>query len=722
MGSIVAWWLVAEVLGAVAIPVCFLFFRGLPDRGLGFSKIAGLLLVGYFSWLVEDLQFVDFRRATLVAVLAVMAGGGVWLVRGQWRDLRSFIRSNLRLLLSYELIFLAGFLFIAWFRGFNPDIAGTEKPMDFALINGILRSTRFPPNDPWMSGFSISYYYFGYYLAAVMIKLSGVMPAIGFNLALASVFGLTAVGVAGLLYNLTGRLRYGLLGVFLTLVASNPDGFLRVLRAGTLAPQQFWWWWPSSRVLHSGCGQECIDEFPQFSFMLGDLHPHVMVLPLAVLALALALAILKRPEPLRWARSEWPALVLIPIAVGALGFTNTWDLPAYLFIVLAAIVVRQFIDGADSPPAAQPGKGRWRWFEWRPLLFVAAGSLVAYLPFYVGFQSQAGGIVRETAQTAPAEFLGMWAFGFLLALVLIGVLVRLPRYDALTIAAGGLLVFGVTRKWLLPLMLALSAAVAWHIWLSIRERKWQPEQAFALGLAAAGFGLIAVCETVFLKDSFGNRMNTIFKFYYEAWLLLAVAGAYGVAQMSQRLRRPSLHYGWIGSVGLLCAAASLYPVASFYTKASELKPRWTLDGSAFLNGVAPGDLRAIDWLNSNVRTDGVVAEATGDEYSQFGRVATFTGLQSILGWAGHELQWRGVWKEQPKRIADLTALYTATDENTVKNLLRQYDVSYVVVGGLERQKYGNRDYNSMFQKVGRIVFDQDGTTLYYVGARSGSNS
>ena len=721
MGSIVAWWLVAEVLGAVAIPICFLFFRGLPDRGLGFSKIAGLLLVGYLSWLVEELQFLDFRRATVIAVMVLLAGGSAWLVGKDWPDLKVFLASKRRLLLSYELIFLAGFLFLAWFRGFNPDIAGTEKPMDFALINGILRSGQFPPKDPWMSGFNISYYYFGYYLVALMIKLSGVMPAIGFNLALASVFGLTALGVSALLYNLTGRLRFGLLGAFLTLLASNPDGFLRVLRAGTLASQQFWWWWPSSRVLHSGCGQECIDEFPQFSFMLGDLHPHVMVLPLAVFALAVALAILKRPDPMRWARSDWLPLLLVPISVGALGFTNTWDLPAYLAIILAAIVLRQYVESPRPPQRERARVREPHWFDWRVPAWTAAASLAAYVPFYVGFQSQAGGIQLEPAQTAPAEFLGMWAFGFLLALALMAALVRLPRWAALSLALGGALVLGVTRKWLLALMLALAAAAVWHLYLRLKERKWQPEQAFALGLVAAGFGLIAVCEVVFLKDTFGNRMNTIFKFYYEVWLFLAIAGAYGVAQISPRLRHPSLHFGWIGGVGLLCAAASLYPVASFYTKANELKPKWTLDGSAFLSGVAPGDLRAIDWLNGRVRSDVVVAEATGDEYSQFGRVSTYTGLASILGWAGHELQWRGVWKEQPKRIADLTALYTATDESTIKNLLAQYNVSYVVVGGLERQKYGNRDY-SVFQKLGKVVFDQDGTTLYYVGVASGNNS
>jgi uncharacterized membrane protein len=123
-----------------------------------------------------------------------------------------------------------------------------------------------------------------------------------------------------------------------------------------------------------------------------------------------------------------------------------------------------------------------------------------------------------------------------------------------------------------------------------------------------------------------------------------------------------------------------------------------------------------------VKSDVVLAEATGDEYSQYARFGTYTGLQSILGWAGHELQWRGEWKEQPKRIGDLTSLYTTGDENTVKNLLKQYDVSYVVVGPLERQKYGNRDFNAVFQKVGQVVFDQNGTTLYYVGAKSGNNS
>ncbi|HLY65261.1 MAG TPA: DUF2298 domain-containing protein, partial [Chloroflexota bacterium] len=359
---------------------------------------------------------------------------------------------------------------------------------------------------------------------------------------------------------------------------------------------------------------------------------------------------------------------------------------------------------------------------WRPVAWVLFASIGAYLPFYVGFSSQAGGIRLEPAQTTPVEIMGMWAFAFLLAIGLLAALVRLSRMDALMLAIFGLALLVASRKWLVALMLPLALAALWHVWLRLKDRKWEPEQAFALGLAAAGFGLIALCEVVFLEDTFNNRMNTIFKFYYEVWLFLAIAGAYGVAKISQRLRSRPLHYGWLSGVAVLCAAAFVYPMASFYTKANELKPAWTLNGDAFMQAGDPGDLEAIDWLNSHVSGDAVLAEATGDEYSQYARFGTYTGLESILGWAGHELQWRGVWKEQPKRIGDLTTVYTSSDETTVKNLLKDYNVSYVVVGGLERQKYGNRDYNSLFQKLGQVVFNQDGTTLYYVGAVSGNNS
>ncbi|MDE3077311.1 MAG: hypothetical protein KGJ86_17990, partial [Chloroflexota bacterium] len=608
----------------------------------------------------------------------------------------------------YELLFLVAFAALTWYRGFNPEIAGTEKPMDFALINGILRSGRFPPMDPWMSGFSISYYYFGYYLVALLVKLTGVAPAIGFNLGLATVFGLTATAVAGVVYGLTQRFGAGLLGAFLLLLASNPEGLLQVAGYGTLTPQKFWWWWPSSRVLKSGCSPECIDEFPQFSFMLGDLHPHVMALPVAVLALGLALAMLKRPERLRWSRRDAPTFLAAAVLVGALGFINTWDLPAYLLLVVAAVAARQYLDGLKA-------------VDWRVPLALVLAAGAAYLPFYVSFHSQARGFALEQAQTAPGEFLRMWGFLIFLAVVGLGLLLRLKRGEALALIGVGIVLAVVYRHWLVALAAPLALAAAWSVISMLRGGKWEAEKAFALGLLALALGLLAVCEVVYLKDDFNNRMNTIFKFYYEIWLLLAVSGASVVHHAARQARSRRLQFAWRGAVGLLCLGAAVYPLASFYSKANELKPAWTLDGMAFLKGTQLGDLRAIDWLNGHVSGDAVIAEATGDEYSSFGRFGTYTGLESILGWAGHELQWRGEWKEQPKRIADLSRLYTSSNEGEIANLLGTYHVSYVVVGPLERQKYGNRAF-SQFQRFGSIVSNDQGTTVYQIAPAAAATS
>ncbi|MHB8620397.1 MAG: DUF2298 domain-containing protein, partial [Chloroflexota bacterium] len=656
--SVLTWLLAAELLGLVGLPIAFALCPGLPDRGASLAMMLGWLLLGYLTWLAEILQFVDFTPPTVLFFLLLLAAGSAWLGWRQRSEMAAFVRRKWPLLAAYESIFLAAFGFMAWFRGFNPQIAGTEKPMDFALINGLLRSSHFPPMDPWMSGFHISYYYFGYYLVALLTRLTGVMPAIAFNLGLASVFSLAALGVAGLVYNLTRSLLAGLFGAFLALLASNPDGFARVLSYQTLAPSTYWWWWGSSRVLKSGCGGQCIDEFPQFSFLLGDLHPHVMALPLATLALGLSLAMLVRPGPLRWARSDWLPLAVLPVVAGSLGFANTWDLPTYLAILLMAILLSGYLHLRSLAAAGTESARSWRAFDWRAPLWVALAAGACYLPFYVGFQSQAGGVGLVSGQTTVNEFVRMWAFHFALAGVLLALLVRLRGWEAAALLGLAVALALVYRHWLAALVVPLALCCLLTVRNNLADGKWDAGHTFVLGLTAVAFGLIAVCEVVYLKDIFNNRMNTVFKFYYQAWLLLSIAGAYAGWEVWRRLRTAWPRWAWLGGLAGLCVVAGTYSAASFHSKANGFTGPWTLNGSAYLRQSDPGDAAAIAWLNSHVAGDAVIAEATGPEYSQYARFGTFTGLESVLGWAGHELQWRGVWKEEPVRIQDLQHLYT----------------------------------------------------------------
>ena len=248
-------WLTLEILGLVALPLAWRLFRALPDRGIVFAKALGMLLTGYVLWLGASLGLLrNDLGGSVIAALTVLAAG-LWLARpglqqdeaGQ-RPMLADLRNNWRHWLSVELLFLLAMAGWAFFRAYNPDISGTEKPMEIAFINGVYNSPTFPPQDPWLAGYGISYYYFGYVLLGMMARLSGVATTVVFNLGLASIFAFAVTESFGLAYALVvgdqkipgSRLTawiYGLLaGIFVALMG-NLEVLLEVLHAKGLLSQ-----------------------------------------------------------------------------------------------------------------------------------------------------------------------------------------------------------------------------------------------------------------------------------------------------------------------------------------------------------------------------------------------------------------------------------------------------------------------------------------------------
>ncbi len=769
-------WLVAlEVIGWGLYPLLYFAMPGLRDRGLTLAKPFALLALVYPVWFIASLGVPVFTAPFLAATgLLLTAGGWFYAIRRPAMSadggetllppaatkLTYFLRASWRYIILSEAIFIGGFLFYAWLRSYNPEILGTEKPMEIGFLSGATRQATLPPRDPWLSGHGINYYYLGYVLIAALAKLTAISSSVAFNLGLATIFAMALCGGAGVTTNLLAAARdkglvapqartlgMGLLGGYLLVFAGNMYAARDVLSKGQAAIDQWWWGglgWKSSRVvIDSGFPAryfgpnvppvETITEFPFFSFILGDLHAHVLALPFALLALALALDIFLKPllpnnpnnagTPTGLAAFLPPpgALARIGVAslvVGGLYALNSWDLPTYAVIYLAA--------GALPIVLARRGVLRR---EWAAAAVFAVDCFVLWLPFHAKFTSLIGGepfALPEPWASLPliptlSKTLGLVIWGktpvdqfftiYLLPWV-VGLLFLVWRWRAarevmpnngLTtpiLAFLGLALVGT----LFQMPLILYAGLILVLVVTIL-RQWQQLQLelhadlFAVGLFAAAFALVLVTEVFFIHDVFGNRMNTIFKVYYQAWTLLAVASAYAIVQMvAVRIgdRREAWRFPATAAIILLLLATTAYPIYSSNARTDKFLASSSLDGLAYVQKAQPEEYAGITWVREHIPTGSVVAEAPGCSYGEYyglphDRVSTFAGVSTPLGWGGHESQWRGgdpeLLAELGLRTTDVNQFFATTDEAEARAIMDRYNIGYVYVGLFEREGY-----------------------------------
>lgn len=863
MLSFILWYLLISLIGWLSFPIAFRMFPALPSRAYPLCRTLGWLLWGFIFWLLASLGILRNDAGGLLLAALLLMVVSLLSLRNQFTEIKTWLSENRTLILCTEALFLLAFAAWAFVRAANPEIAGTEKPMELAFINAILSSPVFPPHDPWLSGYAISYYYFGYVLVAMLAKLCGTAGSVAFNLGISLVFALSAIGAYGMVYDLLARhkKRNAAVGAFLapvfTLLMGNLEGFLEVLHAGGLfgrfnasgewvspfwkwldmmelsaapslpfvwAPTRFWWWWRASRVVQDYTLQnewkEIIDEFPAFSYLLGDLHPHVLAMPFAFLGMALAFNLflgggIGKMEGLRfrlpvrllsWAATFmaaagitflyysrlllnlklfavgigcflvfvyifmeiWPVisqrglglfkkqnlgewelkleLHIDPLTLGfsglilgGLAFLNTWDSILYVAFFGAAYVLNEIWQGGESEQTGKPMQVLEIIKSFVGVCAIAGVlGIVLYLPFYIGFASQAGGILPNLVY--PTRGAHLWVMFATLFIPMGAYLIFLYRRNKPPLAKGILAASGLTLGlWVLSLLFGLlimtlgseiagvylgsiggatfrevfGAAFSRRFinlggWLTLLvflsivlafmlNKKESPSpirrliksEKFSLLLILAGLLLVLAPEFFFLRDQFGWRINTVFKFYYQAWLLWSVAAAYGCVRLLQRLRA-FWRYAWCAGLALLLLVGLVYIDLGVLEKTNNFSPAtgMTLDGAVDYENQYPNDMAAIHWLAS--APAGVVTEAvsyTGGSYSDYARVATYSGQPNVLGWIGHESQWRGGGDEMGSRMADIERLYCTHDWAEAQNVLEQYNVRYVFVGSLERNTY-----------------------------------
>jgi YYY domain-containing protein len=816
MSSFFSWYLLITLLGWMAVPLAYRLFSALADRGYTLARAFGLLIWGYVFWLSASLGIAQNDIGGLWLGLIVLGGLSAWAYFTQSAirstELISFLKQNKRLILTTELIFLITFAFMALVRASNPEIVGTEKPMELMMINGIMNSPEFPPRDLWLSGYSISYYHFGYVMTSMIALVTGVPATMAFNLMIALIFGLAAVGSYGIVYNLLTNLQSpipnsqlpivnrkseivnSLLAPLFLLFVSNLEGFLEILHARgwfwkdgnnfwtwldiinlrdappavpAWGPDQFWWWWRASRVimdydLKGNWTLDVINEFPAFSFVLGDLHPHVLAMPFVLLTVAIALNLYlggwRGTIDLYFGQLQISktGFAIIALMLGGLAFLNTWDI-----LIGGALIVFSYA-------LARVREAGWGWGRIEDILLLGIPALVTawllYLPFFIGFDSQAGGLVPNFMfptrgaqlwvmwgtlfiplliflfylfgiKTAANWRVGIWAaLGLTTALLAImfalGVLgwklrpeIIQPILDSQGLNFNGFVAQSMTRRLtyigslitlLAVLIPALSFLFADHAPQTDDESLndffiLYPSYLILL-LIVLGTLLILGPEFIYLRDNFGYRINTIFKFYYQAWIVLSMAAAYGTALLLKSLRGAANVTFSIVTV-LVLAMGLAYPVMAFLNRTNNFSPAYgfTLDDFDRVQRENPDEAAALLWLKS--APDGIVAEAVGGAYSSYARVSIYTGLPTVLGWGNHEGQWRD-GALQGSRQSDIEMLYTAPDWNVALQIIERYNIRYVYVGGLERSTY--RVSEEKFAIFLKPVFQQGNVAIYEV--------
>jgi len=626
---LLVWLLALEVLGLLAFPLSSILFASLLDGGFAIAKLFGLLLVGWGVWILVSLGAATYTRSLIFLVVTVLALLAATLAYVRRAAILSVIRGRWPYLLAGETVFLAGFAVFALLRMWYPDLghqfspvtsanvgAGRmgEKQMELAFVNAIARSRVFPPLDPFFAHGYINYYYYGFYLVSMLCKLTQVAPATGFNLAIATFGALLLAGVFTVALTLTRRVGAGLLASLLVGLIGNLSGGWQVIQelmsVGTLhsslpffggvadaasglravildhqALPPFDFWAPTRIVPPVGVD---ISEFPYFTYLFADLHPHLMAYPMTAAALAVGVSLLRGGYATMPARLI--AVLLTGLLMGAIAVTNPWDFPTYLAVVGLGALIGAYLVVRRLRPAMLGRAALWAGSA-------AALSLLLYLPFKASYQTVFAsglGLVRDiTSQSLQTpdicpdrssycpdlahdilvtplnvylQQFGLFLFVLVSYLALRAVggpggarrwitrlefglyyldrprrlwraaraarLMRTSRPAGLdwSLAAGvAILLLGLGFLQFDLLAFLVAAACLLGIVVARHHLRLRAAELYALGLAGLAVLLSAATQIVFVKDWLAGgdafRMNTIFKFWDQVWVLLAVAAA-----------------------------------------------------------------------------------------------------------------------------------------------------------------------------------------------------
>ena len=701
------WYLLAAVLGFLGMSVTGRMFRRFDDKGWVFSKVLSIAVTGFVTWLLITAGILPFTTATCIGV--TVACGALALIfyeRERKQGFESLPIDHLGLVYGEELLFFALFLLWTYLAGFHPAAYGTEKFMDYGFMEAMMRSKTLPATDLWYSGGKINYYYGGQYFAVFLTRLSGTKVELTYNLMRTFVAGLAFILPFSLVRQMVkdrlGKKNNGFKKALpavagaLSGVAVSIAGNMHYVIYAQIIPfiqkltgQEVDSYWFPDATRYIGFNPEnevdkTIHEFPCYSFVLGDLHAHVVNIMFVLLLLGLLYAWMKKVRTVKFSPEKqglaafWkkqlfmPQLLSVAALLGMFHWTNYWDFVIY-FVVTGGVVLFMNI-------ITMEGKIKWilavTIAQAVEILVIAT---VVILPFTLNFETMVQGVGIARHHSLFHQLLVLWGLPVILTLAYVVALLAEKLRKKENRSFTGL----------------LSSISVPDLFVVI------------MGLCA--IGLIMIPELVYVRDIYEKnsaRANTMFKLTYQAYIMFGMTMIYGIFRMLFVFRKKILK--GIAVVGLTFFVWTCgyfgNSVQAWFGTVWDPSAYKGLNATAFLETDFPEDAKGIRWLKDNIKGSSVVLEANGDSYTDYERVSAMTGLPTVLGWYVHEWLWRNDVADLNLKSEEIQNIYTSTDEEQVKELLEKYDISYIFIGSCEREKYGSDLNSNLLKSLGETVF------------------
>ncbi|MDR2648334.1 MAG: DUF2298 domain-containing protein [Clostridiales bacterium] len=779
--SYIKWWLALLGLGLIFFPLTALIFRNFNTKGYILAKVIGLAVSGYSIWFLASFRILPFRLWAVYLILALFLALNCFIAKKSKVYSAVFTDKNfLRKMFPLEALFMVLLAYWSYLRGLRPDINNTlEMFMDFGFMNSVLRSDYFPPLDMWFAREPINYYYLGQYFSGYLTKISGVDSAVAYNLMIATLFSVSfmeAFSIGQMLLQIFRENTHIELHKCADTVCGLLSGAL-VCLSGSLHTIIYAWivrepnsfgstdyWFPDA-TRYIGFNppvpnDETIHEFPLYSFIVSDLHAHVinMIFVLTVIAAAAAVCagIMAKLKENRKTddlpKSGWltvyyrlteycplPAFLLIIFLIGLFPAANFWDFPIYL-VVTAGLYFYANLKRYDYKIKSVAITAAM------VIITGLAAYAVVYLPFQTRFDPISTEIKTVTAGSRLYQLLVLYGYQacFFVMLLVEGLLARKAA-----------VFYGVPKK-AAPHKKAkyndkLEQKESDFFYIPARDRqrpvfwdfieKLNPADAIVLILFVCAFGLIIIPEIIYVKDIYPGapRANTMFKLCYQAFIMLALGVGYTYPRLYLTRVKGSGRTSFQHAAAVfLLFCAFLYPfyaVGGWYGS-QHFSNYKGLDGIKYMpdyeeklgedalneagevTEAAPfvrlfeDDYDIVGYIRKNVKGQPTIAEANDRAYTRFGRIASYTGLPDIFNWYSHQQLWRGEHFEAfNERVNDVAALYTSDDRNAVNQVIEKYDVRYIVVGKLERYKFKDVLNEPMLRGLGEIIFQKGDSYL-----------